>query len=288
MDRYRDEDYIKIIPTAYLTAYPRTFTDIPYSQEIFALLERKLQNDTGYRVDEELKIQKLAPELEARFKLINILMQRTGIVQILELASGLSTRGLDTVKDPKFKYVELDLRQMANTKIQLIEELAGSPPNLHIVGGNALKASVLMRATDGFDHKKRLCVLNEGLLRYLNFTEKTRVARNIHRLLELFGGVWITSDITLQKLLTTQDSITMPGKNAMISTSTEKDFIENSFANEKQAVTFFEDLGFIVENHQFSEVFDLLVSPQRLSIAESEAREIIQAGRVFVMRINAS
>jgi len=288
MNRFADEQYIKIIPTAYLTAYPRTFTDIPYSQEIFTRLEQKLQQESGDGADEVLKVQKLAPELEARFKLINTLTLETGILQILEVAAGLSTRGLAMTKDTHISYVELDLQQMADLKAKLVEELGGSPSNFHIVSGNALQASDLKRTVNYFDHKKQLCVLNEGLLRYLSFTEKAQVARNIHGLLEQFGGAWITSDITLRRLLQTQDSVTMPGKNTLVSASTEKDFIENSFVNEEQAISFFENLGFSVEVHQFSEVFDQLVSPGRLGIAEAETRDIIQYGRVFVMRIKTS
>jgi len=35
-----DDRFCEIIPTAILTAYPRTFSDIPYSQQIFDELVR--------------------------------------------------------------------------------------------------------------------------------------------------------------------------------------------------------------------------------------------------------
>lgn len=285
MERYSDENYISIIPTAYLTAYPRTFTDIPYSQEIFAELEHIKQQEGGQGINEEFKVQKLAPELEARYKLINLLLQKTGILQILELAAGLSTRGLSMVNNPNVKYVELDLKPMADIKTKIIDKLIDLPSNLHILDGNALRFSDLKKTIKYFDQNKQICIVNEGLLRYLNFSEKEQVAHNVYKLLEQFGGVWITSDVTLKKLLETQNAITMPGKNKIISVSTGKNFNDNSFENEEQAIRFFENQGFVVEIHQFSEVADLLVSPQKLAISEDEVKKINHSGRVLVMRV---
>ena len=53
------------IPTAILTAYPRIFTDIPYSNEIYKELEKRTI------VTEDLKNQLLAVELESRYKLMD-------------------------------------------------------------------------------------------------------------------------------------------------------------------------------------------------------------------------
>lgn len=286
MKKYSDNEYTSIIPTAYLTAYPRIFTDIPYSREVFAELEHILQQRDGHGVDEELKVQKLAPEIEARYKLVNRLLEKAGVLQVLELASGLSTRGLVVASNPEIKYVELELEQMADIKSEIVSRITGSQDNLHIVNGNALILSDLEKAAKYFDENKQICVINEGLLRYLNFSEKAQVAHNVRVLLKQFGGLWITPDVTLKKLLETQDKTTMPGKNKIISVSTGKNYSnENSFENKEQAIKFFEDQGFSVEPHQFSEVASLLASPRKLAISESEAKKIISHGVVFVMRV---
>jgi O-methyltransferase involved in polyketide biosynthesis len=286
MSQYNDEQYTTIIPTAYLTSYPRIFTDIPYSKEIFTELEHILQQKDGAVVGEELKVKKLAPEIEARYLLVNNLLRKSGVHQVLELASGLSSRGLVMSRDPEVKYAELELGQMADIKKEIVYRLIGLRDNLRIVSGNALRLSDLEKAVEYFDHGKQICVINEGLLRYFDFSEKAQVARGIHLLLEQFGGLWITPDITLKKLLETQDKMTMPGKNKMISASTGKNYHgDNSFENSEQAIKFFEDQGFSVETHQFSEVASLLVSPRELDIAEIEAEKIISHGMVFVMRV---
>ena len=43
----------------------------------------------------------------------------------------------------------------------------------------------LLSATQKFEENKPIAVLNEGLLRYLDYHERTKVAENIHQLLML-------------------------------------------------------------------------------------------------------
>ena len=63
-------DFAPIIPTAFLTAYPRTFTDIPYSVEIFAELER-MKREEGVEFGDDILAAHLAPGLEARYKMVD-------------------------------------------------------------------------------------------------------------------------------------------------------------------------------------------------------------------------
>lgn len=58
------DNFESISPTAILTSYPRTFTDIPYENEIYKWLTENC--------NEDVKLNKmLAPEIEARYKLTN-------------------------------------------------------------------------------------------------------------------------------------------------------------------------------------------------------------------------
>lgn len=75
-------DFESISPTAIFTAYPRIFTDIPYEKEIYEWLSQNC--------NDKVKLNKLlAPEIEARYKLANRLLDRLGIKQVLELAAGI-------------------------------------------------------------------------------------------------------------------------------------------------------------------------------------------------------
>jgi len=80
-------NFEKIIPTARMVAYRRTFSDIPYSLEIFEKLEKIRKRNNYPDIPNELKKPELAPQFEARHKLIDKLTYQTNSDQILELAS---------------------------------------------------------------------------------------------------------------------------------------------------------------------------------------------------------
>lgn len=82
------ENFESISPTAIVTAYPRQFTDIPYEKEIYEWLNYNCKNN-------DVKLNKLlAPEIEARYKLTNKILDDLNIKQVLELAAGYSSRGI--------------------------------------------------------------------------------------------------------------------------------------------------------------------------------------------------
>lgn len=285
MTQFPDAAYEGIMPTAYLTAYPRIFTDIPYSREIFECLVRLRAADGEPELGEDSKIPRLAPELEARYNLTDLCLARSGIKQVLELAAGLSPRGmLMTSADKDARYVELDLNEMAATKRKIITEVMGNtPPNLRIVGGNALRWSDIESATETLGTTQPIAVVNEGLLRYLSFPEKAQVARNIFDLLAKFNrGVWITHDVTPQKLLAAQNA-TIPGMNSNLSKITGTNFDDTSFRDEAHARQFFGQLGFSAEVHHSVSIIDELTSPGRLALSREDVVGMIGAGMVFVM-----
>ena len=60
---------------------------------------------------------------------------------------------------------------------------------------------------------------------------------------------------------------------------------QNAFKNERDAITFFEKLGFKVERHSDMEVFKELVSPKKINMPDKDVKELIRQSVVFVMRI---
>jgi O-methyltransferase involved in polyketide biosynthesis len=103
-----NKDFESVIPTAILTAYPKILTDIPYAKEVFAELNRD-------SIPVSLIVDKLAPELEARHKLINKLLKESKIDQVLELAAGYTTRGVELAQnDSRISYVECRIRFTAS------------------------------------------------------------------------------------------------------------------------------------------------------------------------------
>ncbi len=283
MDRIEHE---RISPTAWVVARLRTFTDIPYSQEVFEALQAIVRTTQSAAEIEKLEGM-IEPEtavfMEARVKLVNRLIKESGVKQMLELAAGFSPRGMDLTKDPSIAYAEMDLPGVMDEKRQIIEALVSqgklpARPNLHCYDGNALNAEDISEATTAFK-KEPVAIVNEGLLTYLDFDEKAKVAKNVHSLLEVFGGVWITPDLSLWSGGKAQTV------NRKIESVTKIDKQKISFQDEAAARRFFEELGFSVESHSFREVLDELSSPAGLGLSRERAIEILGARAVFVTRV---
>lgn len=277
--------YEKIGPTAWGVAYQRTLSDIKYAKEIFQRLEtligRAMEEEKKYLV--EAKNSGLAPLFEARYKLTNHLLDKTGFDQILEIAAGLSPRGLEyTERDPSLQYVELDLPDMIAQKQTIVKKLAGKRDNLHLEPGNALDLDSLWKATKHFQPRP-IAIITEGLLRYLNFAQKATVAKNIHALLEKFGGVWITPDMALKKMAKKQTR-DQQDHNKRILDLAGINIAQNSFESLPGAQKFFEDLGFTVETHGFAEVADQLTSRGELPGPSDKSKTIVDTAVTFGMR----
>jgi O-methyltransferase involved in polyketide biosynthesis len=169
-------DYKKIGATAWTVAHARSLSDIKYSKEIFREISHFMDTATPQELEylETAKTDNLAPMFEARYKLTNRIIDQSGIKQIIELAAGLTPRGMEYADKPDIKFVELDLPEP----------------------GDALDLDSIIESTKHFEVSP-IVVVTEGLLRYLNFEQKAIVAKNIHQLLEKFGGFWVTPDISV-------------------------------------------------------------------------------------------
>jgi O-methyltransferase involved in polyketide biosynthesis len=283
MLKHKHNGYDSISSTAWQIAHRRTFTDIPYSREIFDEYERILREQGESDIPEELVSPQVAPQIEARYKLVSRLLTENSAQQVLEIATGLSPRGLDMTDDSSIEYVEVDLPNMMSQKRKIVRTL-GFKGNLHLEIGNALDLDSLKAAAAALDETRPLAIVHEGLLRYFNFDEKAIVARNIYSLLEQHGGVWITPDITLRTVLktaSTEDRKQIEKVGRLVGINID----QNRFADVDAAHQFFEDLGFTIERHRFTEVMDELVSPDKLGQSQQEVDALIGGAYAFVMRI---
>lgn len=271
------ENFESISPTAILTSYPRTFTDIPYEREIYDWLNKNCKDD--------VKLNKLlAPEIEARYKLTDRIMSKLNIKQILELASGYSSRGL-IYSQKGYKYIEMDLEGVSKNKKRLINELFQMNNNLHIICGNALNYDDYIKCEKYLDDNKELAIINEGLLRYLTFDEKRIVGQNIYNMLKKYGGVWITCDVTPKKFLQKQDEQN-PTLNNNLNTVTSRNNLNDRFENEDHIRSFFGEIGFNnIELHKFIEVKDELKSFEMLGMNKDECDELLESAVVAILKI---
>lgn len=292
-DRERRGSHERISVTAWRVAYRRTLSDIPFSVEIFDEVQKIMRRTRSAAELEELDqlVQPdITPIFEARFKLVNCLLKKENARQILEIASGFSPRSLALGRDPLVKYSEMDLPGLMSEKRAVFEELVQQGkipryPNVHLNDGNALVMADLLAAVKPFRRNEPIAVVNEGLLRYLTFEEKAMVARNVREVLRLYGGTWITPDLSLRP----QSAFGLSGEKrrrqfARIERITGINVAKNYFETEDAARVFFEELGFRIERHSFMEIADELVSPQRLHLSSEQVEKEIGRLAVLVMK----
>jgi O-methyltransferase involved in polyketide biosynthesis len=241
--------FAKISLTAKLAAYMRQFSDIPFAQDVAQHLRAqeafaRLLRDHQMRPEDLLWY---APIFEVRYKSIAAMIRKLAVRQVLELASGVSLRGLAMTQDPSVTYVESDLQELTDEKVSLVSALCRQydlafPGNLHLVAANALDHHQLQTAVKHFRRHQPIAVVHEGLLPYLSASEMATVARNIRDLLVECGGVWITPDFSLKEEAR-HASDQQRQFRALVAAATERNLYDNAFDNNTQLLTFFDSLG---------------------------------------------
>ncbi len=306
--RFRNE---KVSETAVVTAYGRAGLNIPYADKIVDLAVHMRKREITENPEREQQIEStgkgMASQLEARHLLVNVLLENSGVRQILEIASGLSPRGLYmTESDSGLRYVEFELPQMAHTKKEIVRQIVGQGnrrQNLHIFSGDALDRRDLKEAVrvGRFDSNEPIAVIHEGMLRYFSFPQKAVFAGHVEALLDWFGnegeegakktkninagrGVWITPDITLRQVMVVEDQMNA-GQNKLLSGISDMNIYANAFESVQDAKVFFERLGFRMEIHPYTEVFGKLVSPGKMGLSKEKARAMIEGGVAVAMRL---
>ncbi len=283
-----EKSYEKISPTAKMVAQIRTFTDIPYTQEIAAEsgAEKVFQELADGSVE---SIIPLVPLWEARYKATDRIIKQIGITQILEIAAGLSPRGLAMTENPEIIYVTTDLPEILDEEKKIAEAILSRTgvrrPNLHFLSTNALDRESLARAATIFRMDRTLAIITEGLLSYFSRSEKDTLARNIHELLRTYPGVWITPDTSTRQSWgrMAQTDEAMQRRLKIISGSTGRDLESTIFADENEVNQFFLDSGFKIQEYNQAEVLDELSSIERLNLDLEKIRSILSRQKTFIL-----
>ena len=285
-------DYSKISLTAKLTAYMRQFTDIPFARDVSEFVHAKQAVEALLR-DQHIKVEALlwyAPILEARYKSISQMILGSGVRQVLELAGGLSLRGLALGADSTLNYVDTDLPEITVEKAALIADISRrhhlpAQHNLRLVAANALEPADLAFAAGSFRPGQPVAVVHEGLLQYLTSTETETIAVNIRALLEKFGGVWITPDFSL-KADGANVSPEQRQFREIVAATTGRTMYNNAFDSAEHLTDYFRPLGFQVEVYNQLYLAPVLSSIDRVDPGQLE--EFKPRLRLWVLRLDGS
>ena len=272
------KDFESIIPTALHTLYPLIFTDIPLSNEIYNELCK-----IGF--PDELKNQKLTFEIEARYKLIDKFLKESRIYQVLELASGFTPRGINMCLENKdIVYVEMDLPKVIEGKKLIFNKLVDLPDNIHFIGGNALNRKDINKCLKHFDITKPIVVINQGLMRYLNFDEKRILAENVYSVIKNNKGIWLTCDLTPAKFVLNQNKNIDKNYNSNLTGVTNRNNTSWRFRDKTHAEQFMREVGLNIEWHEFCESLDLLSSPKKMGVSLEETNKYLKDAYVTILR----
>lgn len=270
-----DTKYGSISPTAKLTAYMRAETNIAYSKEIARICDaQRVSEDLfGLSGDErewhpslfELRYKSLSACLEKE-------MKERGISQVLELGAGVLPRGMVMSKNPEITYVETDLREIIEEKRNVIKEIdldILARDNYFVKELNVVNRDEFTAVKKVFTERK-IAVINEGLLTYLSPDEKRMAVRNIHALLNEFGGVWITPDLSnserMKKIIEIYPSAA-GFMNKTLGRVVGRNLRKNTVSKgngKAAAVKFYEDLSFSIAEYNAMDFVDSLDTLDRI------------------------
>jgi O-methyltransferase involved in polyketide biosynthesis len=248
-------DFSTISPSAKILLLLKSLTSIPFLKEAVHLLFTEEEQKNGQQT---LNLFGRLIHFENRYWSIDRLTKETGIKNIIEVSSGFSFRGLDKVLNENVYYIDTDLPDLITDKKKILRKL---------IDGKNLKGTLITESLNALNEVEFLklvntfppgpiCVVNEGLLPYLNIREKQELSAIIHRVLKERGGYWITADIYIKNPNTPKD---------MIYGQEMADFIkihnmeENKFENYSEANLFFDRAGFVVEQTNIV-AYDNLIS----------------------------
>lgn len=245
----QDYDFRRVSSTALIPAFARgEYTSIPWAKEILAFLRSHGATLSEGQWSEDAA-RAFAPVFEARFRAVTRAIAEKGATQVLELAAGLSPRGMD-LAGQGIVYVETDLAESVIRKREIVTAILGAiPMSLHLRAASAIDRSKLLECCSPFVTGRPVAVTTEGLLRYLTFEEKALVARNVHEILQPYGGWWITPDVHLRSLPQRQTEAYRQQERESLG----RDLDGNYFEDLDHAQRFFEGLGFAVDSRPLFE-----------------------------------
>jgi O-methyltransferase involved in polyketide biosynthesis len=186
-------DFSTISPSARSLLMVKAQTSLPYAREAAELVfgaEAVAAAGSGPGAESRRH------HFELRARSLDAALDELGATRVIELAAGLSFRGLDRATRAGVAYLDTDLPGIAELKHELVARLAPSTlaGMLRVQPLDALDRDALGAAAASLPAGP-IAIVHEGLLMYLDDAEKATLAANIRDVLVERGGHWVTADI---------------------------------------------------------------------------------------------
>lgn len=252
--------------TAFLTAYPKIFTDIPYSVDIFASI-KNFAVKKGFSFLPSQFVNEMTIEIEARHKALNCVLDKnlSKNALVIEIAAGLSPRHLQY---KNINYVELDYKPVMDIKREIYKTMGFDKLNktlfdVDISNATALKC-FLNKMLKSYKCDK-VIILSEGLFWYLTKQEITQITNQFKELLKNVNWVWISSDCPVT------DKVEIDYRNVIRNSANLKR--EKTFVDYTDFSKFFNELGLKNKRYKLSDYVKVnnLSSTKLFKVDNSEA-----------------
>ena len=243
-NEYSEQQY-DAMRTAFLTAFPKIFTDIDFSTQIFTHM-KTLAQQKGFTFSPNHFSNEMSVEIEARHKALNAALERlvTKDDLVIEIAAGLSPRHLQY---KNLNYLELDFKPIMDIKRAIYQSLGDnnlvdSLNNLDVTNTKELRNFL----TKVLQHKNyhQIIILNEGLFWYLPKSEIAKMTSEIAAFLCDFDWRWITADCPVT------DKVTDAYRKIIADSAKVK---RNTFEDYEDFSNFFKNLGLTNQRYQLKD-----------------------------------
>ena len=246
-------NYNKISPTAVFCARMRAKQDIPFAKDVVNLIDTSYSKFVEDLLDYGNTLNSKSdniPFIEGRYYSLNFELLNIKDAFIVEIASGLSTRSLELVKNENIIYLETELNDLIKIKEKIVKDICErynlNKQNIIFMSINPLRIEDMDKIGELYlklGNGKKLIILHEGLLMYFNKDEKKVFRDNLKYLFEKYSkeGVWLTSDFS--RIKNTSDRIKGPENiRDKISKVTNREF--DYFSSEEETCNFLKEAGF--------------------------------------------
>ena len=241
-----NRNFNTISPSAKSLSLMKGYTNIPFARQTAELLcyPEKYNPDFNKK---DLTFWARTLHFENRYWSIDQLLADLPYKNIIELSSGFSFRGLETVKQKGFYYIDTDLQDVIAMKKDFIAAFLNDSfkidGKLELLPLNALDDKQFHEIVNHFPDGE-IVIVNEGLLMYLNINEKKRLCSIIYDILKERGGYWITADIYIKNK---NDKLNLRFDNKTTEFFEQHRIEDNKFESFEEAETFFRQMGLVID-----------------------------------------
>ena len=181
--------------TAFLTAYPKIFTNINYSMEIFGNM-KELALKEGFAFAPNLFNNEMSVEIEARHKALSkaLKKQLTSDSLVIEIAAGMSPRHLEF---SEYNYVEVDFKPVMDIKSKIYKLIGKGELSKSLYAVDLSNVERLREFLNKIVKTKKfskIIIVNEGLFWYLTKEQIATMTNEFTKAFTSLNWMWITSD----------------------------------------------------------------------------------------------